>query len=143
MSFPFNKHALRLAAPLFIVAALIAVAGCGSTSAASTGANTPTIAPTDTVAPTNTTGTGSSGNVVNVSNFQFSPATLTVMAGTTVTWKGASGTHTVTSDPDSPMAFDQAVSQGGTATVAFANPGTYKYHCSIHASMHGTIIVSA
>jgi plastocyanin len=119
------------------------VAGCGSTSAASTGANTPTIAPTDTVAPTNTTGTGSSGNVVNVSNFQFSPATLTVMAGTTVTWKGASGTHTVTSDPDSPMAFDQAVSQGGTATVAFANPGTYKYHCSIHASMHGTIIVSA
>jgi plastocyanin len=143
MSLSFNKRALRLAAPLFIVAALIALAGCGSTSEASAATDTPapTVAPT--VAPTNTTGTGTSDNVVNVSNFQFSPATLTVKAGTTVTFKGASGTHTVTSDPGSPMAFDQAISQGGTVTVTFANPGTYKYHCSIHASMHGTIVVTA
>ena len=64
-------------------------------------------------------------------------------AGTTVTFKGVSGDHTVTSDPDSPMAFDQGVSQGSSITIAFANPGTYKYHCSIHASMHGAIVVTA
>jgi plastocyanin len=124
------------------------LSGCGSTSSANgdTNAPTATVAPTDTAAAaaTDTTGpAGSSGNVVNVSNFQFSPATLTVKAGTTVTWKGASGSHTVTSDADSPMAFDQAISQGGTVTVTFAKAGTYKYHCSIHASMHGTIIVTS
>jgi plastocyanin len=148
MSFSFNQRYFTLALPLLIVVTLALLAGCGSTSAASgdTGAPTATSVSggaTATIAPTNTTGTGSSDNVVNVSNFQFSPATLTVKAGTTVTFKGVSGDHTVTSDPGSPMAFDQGVSQGSSITVSFANPGTYKYHCSIHASMHGTIVVTS
>ena len=42
-----------------------------------------------------------------------------------------------------PMAFDQSISQGDTVKVTFATAGTYKYHCSIHASMHGTIIVTS
>jgi plastocyanin len=146
MSFAYRKRTVALVLPLLVVVALAVLAGCGSTSSAGgeTNAPTATVAPADTAAPTNTTGsTGSTDNVVNVGNFQFSPATLTVKAGTTVTWKGASGSHTVTSDADSPMAFDQGISQGGTVTVTFAKAGTYKYHCSIHASMHGTIIVTA
>jgi plastocyanin len=148
MSFSFNQRYFTLALPLLIVVTLVVLAGCGSTSAASgdTGSPTATSASsgaTATIEPTNTTGTGSSGAVVNVANFQFSPSTLTIKAGTTVTFKGVSGDHTVTSDPDSPMAFDQGVSQGSSITITFANPGTYKYHCSIHASMHGTIVVTA
>jgi plastocyanin len=142
MSFSFNKRSLALALPLLTLVALVVFAGCGSSSTAGD-TNTPTLAPTSapTVAATNTT--GATGNQVNVSNFQFSPATLTVKAGTTVTWKGVSGSHTVTSDADSPMAFDHPISQGDMVTVTFAQAGTYKYHCSIHASMHGTIIVTA
>jgi plastocyanin len=136
-----------MALPLLVVVALAAFAGCGSTSGSGdTGSPTATAADggaTATIAPTDTTGTGSSDNVVNVSNFQFSPSTLTVKAGTTVTFKGVTGTHTVTSDAGAPMAFDQGVSEGSSITITFANPGTYKYHCSIHASMHGTIIVTA
>jgi plastocyanin len=148
MSFSFNQRYVTLALPLLIVITLAVLAGCGSTSAASgdTGAPTATSASggaTATAQPTSTTGAASSDNVVNVENFQFSPATLTVKAGTTVTFKGVSGDHTVTSDPGSPMAFDQGVSQGSSITITFANPGTYKYHCSIHASMHGTIVVTA
>ena len=148
MSFSFNQRYFTLALPLLIVVTLVVLAGCGSTSAASGDTGSPTAtsassAATATIEPTNTTGTGSSGAVVNVANFQFSPSTLTVKAGTTVTFKGVSGDHTVTSDPDSPMAFDQGVSQGSSITITFANPGTYKYHCSIHASMHGTIVVTA
>jgi plastocyanin len=148
MSFSFNQRYFTLALPLLIVVTLLVLAGCGSTSAASgdTGSPTATSASsgaTATIEPTNTTGAGSSGAVVNVANFQFSPSTLTIKAGTTVTFKGVSGDHTVTSDPDSPMAFDQGVSQGSSITITFANPGTYKYHCSIHASMHGTIVVTA
>jgi len=149
MSLSFNNRYFTLALPLLIVVALAVLAGCGSTSSTAsgdTGAPTATSVSggvTATAAPTNTTATGSSDNMVNVSNFQFSPSSLTVKAGTTVTFKGVSGDHTVTSDADSPMSFDQGVSQGSSITITFANPGTYKYHCSIHASMHGTIVVTA
>jgi len=148
MSLSFNNRYFTLALPLLIVVTLAVLAGCGSTSTGSgdTGAPTATSASggaTATAAPTDTTTTGSSGNEVDVSNFHFSPATLTVKAGTTVTFKGVSGTHTVTSDPGAPMAFDQGVAEGSSITITFANPGTYKYHCSIHASMHGTIVVTA
>jgi plastocyanin len=148
MSFSFNQRYFTLALPLLIVVTLAVLAGCGSTSAGSgdTGAPTATSVSggaTATVEPTSTTGTGSSDNVVNVSNFSFSPSTLTVKAGTTVTFKGVTGAHTVTSDTGSPMTFDQSVSEGSSIMITFANPGTYKYHCSIHASMHGTIVVTA
>jgi plastocyanin len=148
MSFSFNQRYFTLALPVLIVVTLAVLAGCGSTSAGSgdTGAPTATSVSggaTATIQPTGTTGAGSSGAVVNVSNFSFSPSTLTVKAGTTVTFKGVSGDHTVTSDAGSPMEFDQGISQGSTITITFANPGTYKYHCSIHAQMHGTIVVSA
>ena len=148
MSFSFNQRYFTLALPLLIVITLAVLAGCGSTSAAGGDTGAPTATPasggaTATIAPTNTTATGSSANVVNVANFQFSPATLTVKAGTTVTFKGVSGDHTVTSDAGSTMMFDQSISQGSSITITFANPGTYKYHCSIHASMHGTVVVTA
>jgi plastocyanin len=89
-----------------------------------------------------TSTTGPSANQVDVSNFQFAPATLTVVVGATVTWKGVSGSHTVTSDAGSPVTFDQPISQGGSVTVTFTAGGTYHYHCSFHPSMHGTIVVS-
>ena len=60
-----------------------------------------------------------------------------------MTWKGVSGSHTMTSDTGAPMAFDQLVSQGGAVTVTFTKAGTYNYHCSIHASMRGAIVVTA
>jgi plastocyanin len=148
MSFSFNGRYFTLALPLLIIVTLAVLAGCGSTSTGSgdTGAPTATSASsgaTATAAPTDTAATGSSDGVVNVSNFSFSPSTLTVKAGTTVTFKGITGAHTVTSDAGAPMAFDQGVSEGSSITITFANPGTYKYHCSIHASMHGTIVVTA
>jgi plastocyanin len=141
MSLLFNKRLLALAAPVVILIALLAVAGCGSSGNAAAPTATTAPIPSPTVAATNTT--GATGNEVNVANFQFSPATLTVKVGTTVTWKGVSGSHTVTSDAGALMAFDQPISQGGTVTVTFTTAGTYHYRCSIHASMHGTIVVTA
>ncbi len=133
-----SRRSLTL--PLFTLLALAVFAGCGSSSVASGDSSTPT-ATAATAAATNTT--GSTANQVNVSNFQFSPSTLTVKVGTTVTWKGVSGSHTVTSDDSAPMKFDQPISEGGTVTVTFTQAGTYEYHCSIHASMHGKIIVTS
>ena len=140
MSTFLSRRSLVL--PVLTLLALAVFAGCGSSSVASSDSNIPTAtAANATVAATNTT--GSTENQVNVSNFQFSPSTLTVKVGTTVTWKGVSGSHTVTSDDSAPMQFDQPISEGGTVTVTFTQAGTYEYHCSIHASMHGKIIVTA
>ena len=78
-------------------------------------------------------------------SFAFSPATLTIKAGTTVTWKNTTAVaHTVTSDDgksfDSGMA-NPIAAQSGTFSFTFTSPGTFAYHCAIHPFMKATIIV--
>lgn len=78
-------------------------------------------------------------NSVKISNFAFDPANITVKAGSAIAFTNNDGTnHTVTADNGK---FDQSVSSGQTATITISDPGTYTYHCSIHPSMTGTIIV--
>ena len=79
---------------------------------------------------------------------QFSPVTLTVAAGTTVTWENGDGIgHTVTSATGSADTYDMALSSG-TVSHQFATAGTYNYYCKFHGingtpptGMHGTITV--
>jgi plastocyanin len=130
-----------LALPLLTLLALTVFAGCGSRSDASGDASSPTATANATVLATNTP--DSAVNQVDVSDYQFSPSTLTVKVGTTVTWKGVSGAHTVTSDDSAPMRFDQSIAEGGVVTVTFTQAGIYEYHCSVHKSMRGKIIVAA
>jgi plastocyanin len=77
---------------------------------------------------------------------RFSPSTLTVTAGTTVSFVWVSGTHDVTSD--GPPSFTSSGAPNGpprTYQVLFDTPGTYDFHCSVHGftggGMHGTITV--
>ncbi len=97
-----------------------------------------TPAPTTGAAPG---GAGSAGKAsVTVANFAFSPASLTVSVGTTVTWTNQDPTaHTVTSDDGS--SFDGQLPASGTFSFTFTKPGTYPYHCAIHPNMKGTIVV--
>lgn len=75
---------------------------------------------------------------VSVSNFTFAPATLTVVPNTTVTFNNNdSVAHTVTG-----TGFDSgSIASGGSYQHTFTQAGTYNYHCTIHPSMQGTIIV--
>ena len=79
-------------------------------------------------------------NYIEISNFNFSPATLTVKVGDTVTWTNKdSMSHSATADDKS---FDTGVlTKGQSGKVTFSKAGTYTYYCSIHSSMRGTIIV--
>lgn len=79
---------------------------------------------------------------VKVVDFAFEPQTLTVPAGTTVTWTNTSSrVHTVTADDGS---FDSArLDAGETFSQVFDTPGTYTYHCGYHPDMTGTIVVTA
>jgi plastocyanin len=83
---------------------------------------------------------------VFIFNYGFFPSTMTVPAGTTVTWvhQGGSTPHTTTSDAGSAEAWDSGVLQNGASfSHTFNAPGTFHYHCSFHAIMTATIIVQA
>jgi plastocyanin len=79
-------------------------------------------------------------NSVSIVNMSFSPASLTVTAGTTVMWTNNDNmTHTVTADDDS---FDSGnIAMGTKYSKLFSTAGTYSYHCTIHPNMKGTIVV--
>ena len=84
---------------------------------------------------------GNGGGGEQMSNFAFSPASMTIKAGASLTWTNADTVaHTVTADDSS---FDSGnVAAGATFSHTFATAGTFAYHCNIHSSMHGTITVT-
>jgi plastocyanin len=87
--------------------------------------------------------TNGNANTVTVTNNVFTPSSLSVAAGTTVTWQWNSGgvVHNVT--------FDDQVTSGnqssGSFPRTFATAGSFPYHCTIHAAqgMTGTVTVTA
>jgi plastocyanin len=83
------------------------------------------------------------GETVSLSGAQFSPGTLTIAAGTTVTFTDGAG-HTVTEGTDGTAVDDPIVDQewgGEPIEVTFDEPGTYNITCRIHPSMNMTITV--
>ena len=83
-----------------------------------------------------------SANTVLMSGMTFSPATITVAVGTTVTWKNNDGVaHTSTSDAG---VWDTGnIAAGSSAVTTFKTAGTFPYNCTYHVSMgmRGTVIV--
>ncbi len=115
-----GRFVRRSAVGRVVVAASIAVAGCGG----------------DSTSPTPVATTS-----VEVRDFAFSPAAIVVAPGATVTWTFVgSATHsvefasaTITDSPD--------LSNGTHATAMPMAVGTYSYSCGFHASMSGTVQV--
>lgn len=81
-------------------------------------------------------------HAVQIQDFAFTPSTLTVSAGDTVTWTNAdSAAHTVSAEGG---AFDSGnLDPGQGFAFTFTAPGTYDYRCDYHASMTGTVVVEA
>jgi plastocyanin len=89
-----------------------------------------------------TSATTQPANSIYIRGMAFSPATLTVSAGTTVTWTNMDGvTHTVTSD--STLFNSGNILLSATYSYKFNTAGTFPYHCSIHPSMKAQVIVTA
>jgi plastocyanin len=80
-------------------------------------------------------------HAVDIAGFAFSPGSLTVSVGDTVTWANADAQgHTATADDGS---FDTGTIAGsGSKSVTLTTAGTFAYHCKIHPSMTATLIVS-
>jgi plastocyanin len=79
---------------------------------------------------------------VKIDNFTFTPKSVTVKAGTTVTWTNQDDIpHTVTST--NKQFRSKALDTDDKFTFTFSTPGTYDYFCSLHPKMTGTIVVEA
>jgi uncharacterized protein (TIGR03118 family) len=79
-------------------------------------------------------------SAIDIKNFAFAPAAVTVSAGTQMIWTNQDGTeHTVVSDDN--RFGSQVLGQGQTFSQALTTPRTYSYHCSIHPFMKGKIVV--
>jgi plastocyanin len=77
---------------------------------------------------------------VEIKEYEYLPATLTVPAGTTVTWTSHDDEpHTVTS-PEKVFA-SPGLDADEAFSFTFSTPGTYTYYCTLHPQMTGTIIV--
>ncbi len=91
--------------------------------------------------PPSSSGTPQTNNVA-INNYAFSPSTLNIKVGDIVIWTNNQDIpHTITSDSGNELA-SSSIPSGQTFSHTFNTAGTFAYHCSIHPSMKGTIIVS-
>ncbi len=83
---------------------------------------------------------GSRDPAVAIADFHFTPATITIHVGDTVTWTNQGPSpHTATASDGS---FNTGVLQKGqSASHTFTRAGTFAYTCGIHPFMHGTVVV--
>jgi plastocyanin len=106
----------------------LALAGCSTGSGA--GPSTATVATSTVDLP---------------ASYRFEPASITVSAGTTVTWTNHDNfTHSVQFKDGGLPTEPQLMQPGSSTTFTFANPGTFHYQCHLHPQqMQGTVTVTA
>jgi plastocyanin len=89
---------------------------------------------------------------VTISDNQYTPDTISIAVGTPVRWTNEGGSsHSVTADGGT---FNSGTmsgpgndgygnpTAGATYTRTFSTQGTFAYHCSVHPTMHGAVIVT-
>jgi plastocyanin len=129
-----HRHPLVAATVLTVVAVLSGCSGNSSDSSPAAPAATTPAPAAGGSAP------AAGGSTVEIKDFTFAPAKLTVSAGTSVSWKFDDSTqHTVTADDNSFMSA--AMGDGQTYMHTFDTKGTLTYHCSIHPFMKGSVEV--
>jgi plastocyanin len=84
-----------------------------------------------------------SAATVSIGDFFFSPTSVNVAQGGTVSWhNGGSATHTSTQNAPLSLWNTGNLASGSTSTaVALRAAGSYPYHCAIHSFMTGTVKV--
>jgi len=79
---------------------------------------------------------------ISIDKFMFEPTALTITVGTTVHWKNLDPEPHTVRGVDTNFRSDP-LDQNDSFAHKFDKPGTYRYVCSIHPQMLGTIVVKA
>jgi len=150
MASGINRLVLVIALLALLAGALAASAcGGGSKAKATPAATSPAATPKTTTQATQAAATPKATQAaatpavgatsVDIKDFQFNPAKVTIKVGGTVTWTNSGpSTHTVVGDGG----IDSGdLSKGKSYSKTFDTEGTFNYHCSIHPSMTGQVIV--
>jgi plastocyanin len=123
--------------PLALTLSSLAVAGaaCGSNGSYGTSNNPP---PTLTADIHVVPGAPTKGALA----FSPNPDTVSLAAGGTLSWGNFDNTtHTVTGDGASPAFSSGNLAVGKKFTFTFTVAGDYTYHCTIHPTMTGKVVV--
>ena len=80
---------------------------------------------------------------INIFNYKFDPATVTVPMGTTVTWTNKDEIPHSVASSDKSFKGSGGLDTGDSYSNTFDKPGTYKYYCTLHPFMTGVIVVQA
>ncbi len=95
---------------------------------------------TDQQANTNS-GTASQATEIAIENFAYSPETITIKKGTTITWTNKDSVgHTVTGEDGGPDS--DSLAQGESYSYTFNEAGSFSYFCKPHPNMKATVIVT-
>ncbi len=78
---------------------------------------------------------------VSIDNFSFTPAALTVKAGTTVTWTNKDDIPHGIGATNNAFPRSKALDTDDSYSFTFTTPGTYQYFCYLHPKMVGSIVV--
>jgi len=143
------KKISLLVFPIALFGAAFFLGGCGyqttnQGTAPASGNSTPQASSSSTTPAANSSDTtNQTAGAVTIQNFAFSPASLTIKKGESVTWTNKdSVSHQIASDQGSAVLFSgPAIPQGQSYSFTFDTAGEFSYHCAIHPSMLGKIIV--
>ncbi|MBH0777526.1 cupredoxin domain-containing protein [Nocardia bovistercoris] len=131
-------NAVRIVTAVLLCAA-VASSGCGSDESASTAT---TSAAASAANPTSAGPRESAAVTVRVDDMKFSPAEVTVQVGDTVTWKFSDRfPHSVQGMGDKAMGINSPIYNTGEWSYTFTSAGSYRYLCSLHPEMRGTVTV--
>src|SRR5580704_8910384 len=87
---------------------------------------------------------GAPPNQVEIKQYLYNPTTLTVPAGTKVTWVNHDAdAHTIVENAVNKIFHSAALDTNDSYSFTFTKPGTYKYFCTLHPKMVGTVVVTA
>jgi plastocyanin len=130
-----KKLALFAAAMCLVAAVATACGGSGTTEKTSSATATATASPTASAPAT------AGAATITIAKMNFGEP-VTVSPGAQVTIKNDDAVeHSVTSDTSGQFDVDVESKGQGTLTAPSA-AGEYKFHCTYHPSMHGTLIVT-
>jgi amicyanin len=85
--------------------------------------------------------TAAPASAVSIDNFTFTPPSLTVKAGTTVTWINKDDIPHGIASSNNAFTKSKALDTDDSYSFTFTTPGTYQYFCYVHPHMTGTIVV--
>ena len=80
-------------------------------------------------------------NEIGIDNFQFTPPTLTVKAGTTITWVNDDDVPHLIVNTEQRFKPSSVLDTGQRFAAKLDKPGTYNYYCSLHPMMQGKVVV--